>query len=141
MESLAAVDLGSNSFHMVIARVDDDEVQIVDRIREPVRLAAGLEEVAARHGVTPYQVALAWVLLAAPVVWEHHYVLAIPLLLWAAAGWGRRHAVALGAAALLCFAVPTFDVFPWSYHRLVGLAWILWLPRDPNPDADPNPAG
>ncbi|MFW2386855.1 MAG: exopolyphosphatase [Polyangiales bacterium] len=44
MESLAAVDLGSNSFHMVIARVDHGGVQIVDRIREPVRLAAGLQD-------------------------------------------------------------------------------------------------
>ncbi len=44
MESLAAVDLGSNSFHMVIARVDHGGVQIVDRLREPVRLAAGLQE-------------------------------------------------------------------------------------------------
>jgi exopolyphosphatase/guanosine-5'-triphosphate,3'-diphosphate pyrophosphatase len=44
MESLAAVDLGSNSFHMVIARVDHGGVQIVDRIRKPVRLAAGLRE-------------------------------------------------------------------------------------------------
>lgn len=44
MESLAAVDLGSNSFHMVIARVDHGSVQIVDRIREPVRLAAGLQD-------------------------------------------------------------------------------------------------
>jgi len=43
MESLAAVDLGSNSFHMVIARVDHGGLQIVDRIREPVRLAAGLQ--------------------------------------------------------------------------------------------------
>ena len=40
MESLAAVDLGSNSFHMVIARVDHGGLQIVDRIREPVRLKA-----------------------------------------------------------------------------------------------------
>jgi exopolyphosphatase/guanosine-5'-triphosphate,3'-diphosphate pyrophosphatase len=44
MESLAAVDLGSNSFHMVIARVDHGGVQIVDRIREPVRLAEGLQD-------------------------------------------------------------------------------------------------
>ncbi len=43
MESLAAVDLGSNSFHMVIARLDHDSLQIVDRLREPVRLAAGLQ--------------------------------------------------------------------------------------------------
>jgi exopolyphosphatase/guanosine-5'-triphosphate,3'-diphosphate pyrophosphatase len=44
MESLAALDLGSNSFHMVIGRLDDGALQIVDRIREPVRLAAGLQE-------------------------------------------------------------------------------------------------
>ena len=44
MESLAAVDLGSNSFHMVIARIDHGGLQMVDRIREPVRLAAGLQE-------------------------------------------------------------------------------------------------
>ncbi len=44
MESLAAVDLGSNSFHMVIARVDHGGIQIVDRLREPVRLAAGLQD-------------------------------------------------------------------------------------------------
>lgn len=43
MESLAAVDLGSNSFHMVIARLDRDRMQIVDRLREPVRLAFGLQ--------------------------------------------------------------------------------------------------
>ena len=44
MESLAAVDLGSNSFHMVIARVDHGGIQIVDRLRDPVRLAMGLQE-------------------------------------------------------------------------------------------------
>jgi exopolyphosphatase/guanosine-5'-triphosphate,3'-diphosphate pyrophosphatase len=41
---LAAVDLGSNSFHMVIARVVDGELHIVDRHRERVQLAAGLDE-------------------------------------------------------------------------------------------------
>jgi len=41
---LAAVDLGSNSFHMKVARVIDDEIQVVDRLREMVRLAAGLDE-------------------------------------------------------------------------------------------------
>ena len=44
MESLAAVDLGSNSFHMVIARLDRDRMQILDRLREPVRLAFGLQK-------------------------------------------------------------------------------------------------
>jgi exopolyphosphatase/guanosine-5'-triphosphate,3'-diphosphate pyrophosphatase len=41
--SLASVDLGSNSFHMVIARTIDHELRILDRIRDPVRLAAGLD--------------------------------------------------------------------------------------------------
>jgi exopolyphosphatase/guanosine-5'-triphosphate,3'-diphosphate pyrophosphatase len=41
-DTFAAVDLGSNSFHMKIVRVVQDEVQDVDRLRERVRLAAGL---------------------------------------------------------------------------------------------------
>ena len=43
-EQLAAVDLGSNSFHLVIGRVVDGHLDVVDRLREPVRLAAGLDE-------------------------------------------------------------------------------------------------
>ena len=42
LERLAAVDLGSNSFHMVVARVDNGQPRIMDRLREPVRLAMGL---------------------------------------------------------------------------------------------------
>jgi len=41
---LAAVDLGSNSFHMVVARHDHGQLVILDRLRETVRLAAGLDE-------------------------------------------------------------------------------------------------
>ncbi len=43
-KTVAAVDLGSNSFHMVLARVGDGQVQIIDRIKEMVRLAGGLED-------------------------------------------------------------------------------------------------
>jgi exopolyphosphatase / guanosine-5'-triphosphate,3'-diphosphate pyrophosphatase len=43
-EIIAAVDLGSNSFHMVVARYSHGQLLIVDRLREPVRLAAGLDE-------------------------------------------------------------------------------------------------
>lgn len=39
---LAAVDLGSNSFRLQIARVEDDQLYMLDGLREPVRLAAGL---------------------------------------------------------------------------------------------------
>ena len=41
---LAAVDLGSNSFHMVVARWSHGQLVILDRLRETVRLAAGLDE-------------------------------------------------------------------------------------------------
>jgi len=41
---LAAVDLGSNSFHMLVARYSHGQLVIVDRLREMVRLAAGLDE-------------------------------------------------------------------------------------------------
>lgn len=41
---LAAVDLGSNSFHMVVARYSHGQLVIVDRLRETVRLGSGLDE-------------------------------------------------------------------------------------------------
>lgn len=39
----AVVDLGSNSFHMLITRQLADSVQVVDKIKRKVRLAAGLD--------------------------------------------------------------------------------------------------
>lgn len=39
---IASVDLGSNSFHLVVARYELGSLQIIDRMREMVRLAAGL---------------------------------------------------------------------------------------------------
>lgn len=41
---LAAVDLGSNSFRFQIARVENDQLYLLDGGRESVRLAAGLTE-------------------------------------------------------------------------------------------------
>lgn len=40
----AAVDLGSNSFHLVISRYQHGEFNVVERQKEVVRLAAGLDE-------------------------------------------------------------------------------------------------
>lgn len=39
---LAAIDLGSNSFHMVVARLVDGRPIVVDKLRDRVQLAAGL---------------------------------------------------------------------------------------------------
>lgn len=43
-DNVAAVDLGSNSFHMIVAREKGGQLQVIDRLRDPVRLAAGLTE-------------------------------------------------------------------------------------------------
>ncbi|WP_297325206.1 exopolyphosphatase [Nitrosomonas sp.] len=43
-ESYAAVDLGSNSFHMIVASLVDGRLQIIDRMKDMVRLASGLND-------------------------------------------------------------------------------------------------
>ncbi len=43
-ELYAAVDLGSNSFHLVIVRVIAGSVQIIGKVKQKVRLAAGLDD-------------------------------------------------------------------------------------------------
>ncbi|MBL8943055.1 MAG: Ppx/GppA family phosphatase [Myxococcales bacterium] len=48
-QQLVAIDLGSNSFHMVVARLADGQLSIIDRLRERVALAAGLDE---RNNIT-----------------------------------------------------------------------------------------
>jgi exopolyphosphatase/guanosine-5'-triphosphate,3'-diphosphate pyrophosphatase len=41
---VAGVDLGSNSFHLLVARAEEDgRIHVLDRLRDPVRLAAGLD--------------------------------------------------------------------------------------------------
>jgi len=41
-EIIAAVDLGSNSFHMIVGELRHGQLAILDRLRETVRLAEGL---------------------------------------------------------------------------------------------------
>lgn len=66
-------------------------------------------------------------LLVTPSAWDHHFVLALPLALWAAAlrrkdrpGW-----VAIATACI--FVLPPFDVFPFSYLRMFGVIALLIL--------------
>ena len=43
MEQFAAIDLGSNSFHLVVARQEQHALTVIDRERDMVRLSAGLD--------------------------------------------------------------------------------------------------
>lgn len=39
----AAIDLGSNSFHMVVAQYDGHQLRMIDRLKEMVRLGGGID--------------------------------------------------------------------------------------------------
>jgi exopolyphosphatase/guanosine-5'-triphosphate,3'-diphosphate pyrophosphatase len=43
-ESYAALDLGSNSFHMIVAKYVNGRIQIVDRIKKMILIASGLDD-------------------------------------------------------------------------------------------------
>ena len=43
-EVFAAIDLGSNSFHLIVTEVKNDQLLIIDRMKEMVRLASGLND-------------------------------------------------------------------------------------------------
>jgi hypothetical protein len=75
-------------------------------------------------------------LLLSPLVWEHHYVIAVPMAIWAIALYGASMPWQIGTAVLLIFVPPTFDVFPFSYHRLAGL---LLLVASMRPELAPAP--
>ena len=42
-KTVAVIDLGSNSFHMIIAKIDEHRnINVIDKVKERIRLAAGL---------------------------------------------------------------------------------------------------
>ena len=43
-QTYAALDLGSNSFHMLVVRVEEKYMAVIDNLKETVRLGAGLNE-------------------------------------------------------------------------------------------------
>ncbi|HEC29533.1 MAG TPA: exopolyphosphatase [Gammaproteobacteria bacterium] len=47
---LAAIDLGSNSFHMIVGKNESGQIIVLDRIREMIRLASGLDE---KNNISP----------------------------------------------------------------------------------------
>ena len=83
-----------------------------------------------------------------PQVFEHHYVMAIPIMLWTAFVWGRRAPLQVLVGCLLILVIPIYDVGPLSWNRIAGLLvltfarpvgyrpppdGILPLPRLPEP--------
>ncbi len=42
--TVVVVDLGSNSFHLLVARIENSHITLLDTLKEPVRLRMGLQE-------------------------------------------------------------------------------------------------
>ena len=49
-KTFAAIDLGSNSFHMAVAGATSTHLQMIDKLRQPVRLGSGLDK---GNNITP----------------------------------------------------------------------------------------
>ncbi|OGL40962.1 MAG: hypothetical protein A2043_11100 [Candidatus Schekmanbacteria bacterium GWA2_38_9] len=66
-------------------------------------------------------------LLLSPMVWEHHYIISLPIAIWSISIMGRDKPWQVGTSMFLIYVLPTFDVFPFSYHRVVGLVMLVCL--------------
>lgn len=66
-------------------------------------------------------------LLCAPIVWEHHYAIAMPLPIWIVGMTKGRVPAPVIVALVLMFVPSTFDVWLLSYHRLAGAVMLAVL--------------
>jgi hypothetical protein len=66
-------------------------------------------------------------LLVTPSAWDHHFVIALPLALWAIALRRKDRPGWLGVAIACIFVLPPLDIFPFSYLRMFGVLGLLVL--------------
>ena len=80
-------------------------------------------------------------LLVSPSIWEHHFLLMLPFALWAVAVRGGRFPIRIAIALFLIFVPPLITIYPFSYHRLLGLFMLVILvpPLPLSGDALPGP--
>ena len=66
-------------------------------------------------------------LLITPSAWDHHFITVLPLALWAIALRGRELPGWVGVGIVCIFALPPFDIFPFSFLRMFGVIALLVL--------------
>jgi hypothetical protein len=99
-----------------------------ERIARAQRAAGGEPAGAAEQRYLAHAAdGFAFGLLISSSVWEHHFLFALPLVIVAWARRGGERPFAVLTASALVIALPTFDFFPLSYHRLAGLLALLVL--------------
>jgi len=69
--------------------------------------------------------AIAMALIVSPLVWEHHYILTIPIIIYVVLMRGKEKPWRIFIGSFLICAIPIFDIFPFSYHRIAGLMLLL----------------
>ena len=70
---------------------------------------------------------LALAVFVSPLLWTHHFVLVMPLAIAAFIANGQNRKLLFLLASFLIFGLPMFDVFPFSYAGLAGVALLFWL--------------
>ena len=74
-------------------------------------------------------------LLISSVVWHHHYVLAIPAILWAFATSRGNKRWTVGILGFLIFCLPPLHILPFKYLQTVALLVLVYVCRfDEFPD-------
>jgi hypothetical protein len=100
-------------------------------VRSQGFLSNGESKVRLFNSVIPLFVAMT---ILSPLVWEHHAIfLTLPFLLLIKKLESPAEWILYGTVYLLVFLTPTFDYFPWSYGRLLGmliLLALLWKSRN-----------
>jgi len=70
---------------------------------------------------------IGFALLVSPLVLVHQYILAIPILIFASANLGLRDLWKILLCFFLIFPLPTYELFPFSYHRFFGIILLIFF--------------
>jgi len=89
--------------------------------------ASGVSAAGAR-ALDAYPVLMLFLMSVAPLVWEHHpVIIVLSLLVMLKQLTGETDAVLWLLSWFLCFLVPTFDLYPFSFRITLGVALAYWL--------------
>ncbi|HLO34074.1 MAG TPA: glycosyltransferase family 87 protein [Anaerolineales bacterium] len=129
--SYVRADVFTTRILVFLAKALTAVVTIFLCIRSRGFFSNGEDEERLFNSIIPLFVAMT---LLSPLVWEHHALfLALPFLLLLKKLESPIEWILYGTIYLLLFLTPTFDYFPWSYGRLLGillLLALLWTTRN-----------
>ena len=69
---------------------------------------------------------IAAMLLISPFVWEHHFVIALPLLIWLFRWRAASSPVLVFLIVVMITWIPVFDLYPFTFQRIAGLLLLVY---------------